>query len=130
MAKSDSEVIREHFRLADRFLKTARLSQRDGDWRTAADRAYYAMFHAASAALYQRGIIAKSHKGLISQFSKEYIKPGLIDPELSRSLRQGFSLRQASDYELYAIIEEEQVEELVVRAQEFVAHLKKLLSVS
>jgi len=55
MEESTSKAIEEHFKVAHRFLKTARLSLEDGDRRTAADRAYYAMFHAAQAALRAKG---------------------------------------------------------------------------
>ena len=76
MGKKNSDVISEHFKLADRFLKTAKLNRKAGDLRSTADRAYYAMFHAAEAALHQKGITIQSHKGLINQFGKEYIKSG------------------------------------------------------
>lgn len=129
MAKSQSDVIREHFKLADRFLKTAVLVLKEDDLRSAADRAYYAMFHAAQAALRHKGITVKSHKGLIGQFSKEYIKTGTIDPELGRMLQKGFRLRQTSDYELYAILPEKQVQDLVEKAKAFVEHLRETLAV-
>jgi uncharacterized protein (UPF0332 family) len=130
MEKPSSEVIGEHFKLADRFLKSASLMLKDGDLRTAADRAYYAMFHAAEAALYHLGVTLKSHKALISQFSKEYIKTGKIDAELGGFLQKAFDIRQDSDYKVDIELDEQQVEELISRARDFVRHLRKLVSAS
>jgi uncharacterized protein (UPF0332 family) len=94
MGNKSSKLTEEHFKLAERFLKTAKLAKEAGDLRSAADRAYYAMYHAAVAALYEKGIVTKTHKGLHHQFNKEYIKEGLIDKELGGSLIKAFELHQ------------------------------------
>ena len=129
MAKSDSGVIEERFRLAYRFLNTAKLNVKDGDLRSAADRAYYAMFHAAAAALHKKGIKAKSHRGIIQKFGEAYIKTDEFDRQLGKALQRAFSLRQASDYEVYPEPDEEQVTVMMEKAQEFVKKLKELLGV-
>lgn len=127
MAKSDSGVIKERFKLADRFLKTAKLTLKHGDLRSAADRAYYAMFHAAAAALHKKDITAKSHRGIIQKFGEVYIKSNEFDRELGKALQRAFSLRQASDYDVYPEPDEEQVTAMVEKAQEFVNRLKQLV---
>ncbi len=127
MGNKSSKLTEEHFKLAERFLKTAKLAKEAGDLRSAADRAYYAMYHAAVAALYEKGIVTKTHKGLHHQFNKEYIKEGLIDKELGGSLIKAFELRQASDYEIYAIIEESQVADVLEKAEKFLNKIKELL---
>lgn len=128
MVKPSLDVIKEHFKISNRFLKSARLLKKDGDLRTATDRAYYAMFHAAEAALRMKGVTTKSHHGLISQFHQEYIKTGLVDPKLGAFLRKAFDMRQESDYEVYAEPDKKQVGELVERAHSFVKLLKQLLA--
>ena len=45
----------------------------------AATRAYYAMFHAATAILAVKGIKRSSHHGILSAFGEYLVKPGLID---------------------------------------------------
>lgn len=58
-----------------------------GDTEGACDRAYYAMFNAARAALLVaqapvRPEIARTHGGLITAFSQYLVKPKLIPVEL------------------------------------------------
>lgn len=127
MEPNASEAIKEHFRLADRFLQTARANQGLGDLRSAVDRAYYAMFHAASAALERKGITVKRHSTLHQRFNEEYLKTGVMDPELGKYLPRAYSLRQDSDYKLFSEIDESRADEIVGRAEEFVAKLKEIL---
>ena len=67
---------------ATRAVASARLLLSDGDVDGACNRAYYAMFDAARAALLVLvpGIdpaLVKSHGGLISMFSLHFVKPGI-----------------------------------------------------
>jgi len=129
MANNSSDTIRKHFQLADQFLATARKVEQEGDLRTAADRAYYAMFHAASAALAAKGISTKTHTGLLNKLGSEYIKTGLLDRKFSGYMRMSFDLRQAGDYAIHADIDQTKVDEVVDWADEFVAKLKEILGI-
>ncbi len=75
----------------------------DGDNDGACNRAYYAMFDAARAALLASKApvppeIAKTHSGLISAFSLHLVKTGLIPVELGRSFNKAEDLRLIADY--------------------------------
>ena len=61
MGKGIAEAARQKARRA---LRTARLSVEDGDADAAVNRAYYAAFHVASAALELAGEHPKTHKGV------------------------------------------------------------------
>ena len=56
---------------AEKALKSAKLLQENGEHEDAASRAYYAMFHAARALLFNKGISAKTHRGTISIFGEK-----------------------------------------------------------
>lgn len=47
----------------------------------AANRFYYAVFHAIHALFVTIGIQSKSHNGTIAQFNQQFIKTGLIEPK-------------------------------------------------
>jgi uncharacterized protein (UPF0332 family) len=69
----------------------------------ACNRAYYAMFDAAHAALLAAGVSTgqtsiKTHAGLIGAFGKHLVQSGLIDAAYGRSLNQIHHLRQLADY--------------------------------
>ncbi len=74
-----------------------------GDADGACNRAYYAMFDAARAALLASGApvapdIAKTHNGLISAFSLHLVKTGRVPLELGKALNRAEELRLIADY--------------------------------
>jgi len=71
----------QHLAKAERALASARLLLQDGDPDGACNRAYYAMFDAAQAAIMEvRPEIdqasIKTHRGLIAAFGLHLVKPG------------------------------------------------------
>jgi HEPN domain len=75
---------------ADRCLKTAELALADADPDSACNRAYYAMFNAARAALIIAGqsklAMAKTHSGLVAAFGLHIAKAEHVPVELGRLL--------------------------------------------
>lgn len=71
-----------------------------GDADGACNRAYYAMFDAARAALLASGAeIGKTHKGVLNTFSDRLIKSGPIEKEMGRLLKHAETFRYVADYE-------------------------------
>ena len=87
----------------------------------ASDRAYYAMFYAASALLAQRGSQFRSHQGLHAAFGKEFAKSRAIDPKYHRKLLSAFELRQLADYGPQATISQGTAKNACDAASEFLA---------
>lgn len=88
---------------AERALASAQLLLNSGDVDGACNRAYYAMFDAARAALLtvQAPVpseVSRTHSGLISAFSLHLVKPGLVAVEHGRSLNKVEDLRLIADY--------------------------------
>lgn len=88
---------------ANRALESARLLLASGDVDGACNRAYYAMFDAARAALIAtrapvQAEVTRTHSGLIAAFSMHLVKPGLIAVEHGRSLNKVEDLRLIADY--------------------------------
>lgn len=74
-----------------------------GDVDGACNRAYYAMFDAARAALLASGApvrpeIGKTHSGLINAFSEHLIKNGPISKDIGRLLKRAHEIRLVADY--------------------------------
>lgn len=87
---------------ASRALASARLLLDAGDVDGACNRAYYAMFDAARAALIQSGApvvpeVAKTHSGLISAFSLHLVKTGRVPTELGKALNKAAEIRLIAD---------------------------------
>lgn len=88
---------------AQRALASAKLLLDSGDVDGACNRAYYAMFDAARAALLSihapvPAEVARTHSGLITAFSLHLVKPGLVAVEHGRSLNKVEDLRLIADY--------------------------------
>ena len=110
---------------AIRAASSARLLCDAGDYEGACDRAYYAMFNAARAALLASGAneqeaVAKTHGGLISAFSLQLVKTQKVPVEYGRLLNKVEELRLIADYK-GDTIEQEKAVWAVESAHSFVA---------
>jgi uncharacterized protein (UPF0332 family) len=88
---------------AVRAVASARLLLDDGDVDGACNRAYYAMFDAAKAALIKlapdvNSEQVKTHGGLISAFSLYLVKTGILPATMGRALNRAHEVRQIADY--------------------------------
>jgi uncharacterized protein (UPF0332 family) len=90
----------------------------------ACNRAYYAMFDAARAALMQSGApvgseVARTHSGLITAFGLHLVKPGRLPLVLGRAINRAEELRLVADY-TGAPVDSEQASWAVENAEAFV----------
>jgi len=84
-------------------LDTGRLVYDHEDYVAAVNRAYYAMFYAASALLASQGLERSKHSGVIADFRQYFVKTGIIEPEYSRIYGAAMDERHAGDYGLLAL---------------------------
>jgi hypothetical protein len=88
-------------------LKTARIDFENGQYDDSISRSYYAVFHALSAALLQKGLTYSSHSQVIGAFNREFIKQDLLPKEFTAIVQGLFADRQTGDYDLGDMIDEE-----------------------
>lgn len=89
--------------------------------------AYYAVFHAAEAALLVEGDEPRSHEGLKSLFGLRFVKTGRLPEELVSILRGLKDERENGDYSIFPAITTEEAERAVASAERFVAALEEFL---
>ena len=109
-------------------LREAKLLLDNGEYRGAANRAYYAAFHALRAVLALDDFDSKKHSGVISKFRETYIKTGRFTPEMSDTISSLFRIRSASDYDDFYIASKADVETQYHRAEKLVAEIERYLS--
>ncbi len=98
------------------------LETKDADG--ACNRAYYAMFDAARAALLFSGHdIGKTHKGNLNAFSDRLVKNGPFPKEMGRLLKRAETFRYVADYEGNRV-ELSDAQEIVEQAVTFVSMMK------
>ena len=101
-------------------LVAARNSIDSGDFAVAVGSAYYAMLYAARAALSERDLHAKTHRGLWSHFNEHFVRPGVVDEGLAAKARNAERLRYEADYDA-ASVEKELAETVLTDAEAFVS---------
>ena len=105
---------------AERALRTARLALDDGDGGGAVNRAYYACFYLARAALLGVGEVPKTHKGTHARFKLHFVADGPLPPDDGRILTDAFAARQRSDYDTFAVTDTAAAADLLADAERFV----------
>jgi len=120
--------VEDLFEKAIRAVSSAQLLLDSGDADGACNRAYYAMFDAARAALLASDApvvpeVVKTHSGLISAFSLYLVKTGQVPVELGKALNKVEDLRLIADYKGDPI-ELEDATWAVQQAERFVQTMK------
>lgn len=99
--------------------------------RVAARSAYYAMFHAAEASIFERtGRAAKTHSGVRSLFAQS--TKDLPDPDrgLAGDLARAYSHKESADYgtDPARIVTDEAAAETIAAADRFITRVAALLA--
>ncbi len=112
---------------AERYLASSRALIDLGDHESAVSRAYYAMFYAARAALRERGVDARTHAGVVSEFGRVFVKPGEVArPHLS-ALGRALNDRLVAEYDEAVAFSARQAESLLAASEAFVREIERLL---
>ena len=121
-----------YLRKAEAALSAARLLLQAKDGDGACNRAYYAMFDAAHAALFALGVEGmtspiKTHNGLIAKFGQEVILKGHLPSTFGEDLNAVQRFRQVADYS-GDLVADDKAAWAVERAEAFVAAIRSLLA--
>ena len=100
---------------------------REGFIDDAISRAYYSMFHAASAVLLSEGITVESHSALKTMFGLHFIKTGKIEKKYGHWLNKLKDERENGDYDIFTSFEREDAKEDIDEAEEFLSEMKRFL---
>ena len=93
-----------------------------------AGRAYYAMFHAAEAALLRLGLRYSKHSAVHAAFGKHLVKTGRLPGHPHRWLLNAFDLRTAADYDALFEVGSSAAVEVLKQAEEFVSTVEAWLT--
>jgi len=108
-------------------LAWARSALGRGEYRLALNRAYYAVFHLASAVLARLDVLRHRHSGVESAFHEYLIKPGHIEPEYGPFYREIRQWRENADYHFGVEFTEEKTREVLEQAERIVVRLERFL---
>ena len=98
MSLSDEErqtLVRMELQKAREAYEDIGILQQAGRWSGAANRLYYAVFHAVNALFIHDGLQSNSHKGSHALFSMHYIKTGVLPSDFGRLYIQPISAKRS-----------------------------------
>lgn len=112
---------------ARRSLRAAQRHLDESDFDFCASRAYYAAFYAMEAALLTKNVTCSTHGGVLTTFSEQFIKTGMLPAEFGAKAARLFRERQIGDYEFDVSVAEPDAEQDVAVASDIVVAVERLL---
>ena len=122
------EISKARFDHAKECLLDAKMLLTGERYRSAANRAYYAIFHAMRAVLALDGVDMKHHSGIISEFRRRYINTGIFETRMSEIISVLFDVRTDSDYDDFFVISKADTAAQIENAAYFVDRVAAYLS--
>lgn len=93
----------------------------------AANRMYYAVFHAVCALLLYDGIQVNTHRGSHALFSQHYIKTGLLPREYDQLYNQLQTMREESDYNCAYDVDIDELQQRLEPAKQMIEDIENHL---
>ena len=123
MSLSDEErkiIVDLELEKANRTYDAAMIMIEKEHWESAANRLYYALFHAVNALLIHDGHQVNTHKGSHAMFGMYYIRTNKLPREYSNIYQKLESIRDESDYNWAYNIVPEDISEKVTTARQMI----------
>lgn len=108
-------------------LKSARILQENGLYFKSIVSSYYAVYHAAKAALLLKGIVPQSHEGVERMLSLYYVKTGELEVNIGRIIGRLMKLREEADYYPESTFGLNESTDAFKMANEFVENIQKVI---
>jgi uncharacterized protein (UPF0332 family) len=121
------EQAKKELARANKSLLAARMLLENQLYEDCVSRSYYAVLHAAKAALIKIGVEAKSHQAVKRMFSLHFIRSEQIEKHFAEILTAQQQDREIGDYNIYLNIERDRASKRVFDAEKFVKRIEKFL---
>lgn len=112
--------VRYRLEKAEETYQAAQVLYEAAQWNSVVNRLYYACFYAASAVLLYRHISAKSHAGIIGQFSENVVRTGEISLDDFRVYSKLLNWRTKGDYSDLYDFNKEDIDMVMLPARHFI----------
>jgi len=116
-----------HMQKALKRLHVAQKLFHDKEYEDAVSRAYYAMYHAAKAALATVNAFPKTHEGVVTEFGKKLILTGTLPKQLGKNLADTKAARETYEYTITTTTDKTEAETILHNAKTFVKAIEKYL---
>ena len=130
MSLNDNErqiIVNRELEKAERTYDDMLFCAREGKWETAANRIYYALFHAMSALLVNDGHIVKSHRGVLTMFGEYYVRTGIFTKQDGSLLSELVIMRDNADYNCFFEADEEKLKPFLEPTRLLIEKIKQYI---
>jgi uncharacterized protein (UPF0332 family) len=122
------QVIGIRLNKAHEDLATACDNLASGHLRAAVNRAYYTIFHTASAALLWLEVERARHSGIEAAFIEFLVKPGLVEPEHRQIYANARDWREDQEHkDIMRSLDKSTAAQIVADAERFVERMERYL---
>lgn len=121
--------IRYRLEKAQEVYQAASVLYEAAQWNSVINRLYYACFYSAGAMLLYKQISAKSHAGVIGQFSEHIVRTGIVSIDEFRVYAKLLNWRTKGDYnDLYDFTKED-VDTMMFPTRHFIDKVAALIEI-
>lgn len=128
--ESKSALIRYRLERSSETLAEAKVLSDNGFYNAAVNRLYYACYYAAVALLLIKGLSTQTHHGVKTLLGCHFISTGQISSNSGKAFTTLFEKRHSTDYDDFVCCDKEMVDDLVPRAETFIAEVRSLIAKS
>lgn len=125
--KVSKELAKHRLNQAKEDLQASVLLYENELYKSANNRAYYAIFHSIKAALSLEPIDFKRHKDVIAYFNQHYIKAEIFPKKLGHKISVAQTTREDSDYDDEYVVSREKTQAQIETAKELLSLIKKYI---
>ncbi len=124
------ELVKLRLERAEELVKEAKKLLEDNSFKSANNRAYYAMEKAITALLIDKRIETKTHNGAMKMFNVEYVRGenAVFTNEDYRLVSKAEQIRNSSDYDDFYVTNKEEAKQQVEDAIYMVEKVKSYFS--
>lgn len=116
------------FRRATECLQAADACRKTALYADAVSRAYYSIYHGATALIATQGLKAKSHRGLHMLFRANFLETGILESWWAQEMRKLYNCRINADYRPDIVFGRANATSAYESAVQFLASVQPLLS--
>lgn len=118
--KISKELAKHRLEQAKEDLVSAKLNYEHNLYKSANNRAYYAIFHSIKSVLALEAIDFKKHKDVQAYFNKNYVSTEIFPKSIGRKIAEASKMREDSDYDDEFIVDAEKTKKQIETAIELI----------
>ena len=131
MSLSENErsiIVNRELEKSERTFDDVLFCAKEGKWEAAANRLYYALFHAMSAVLICDGYQVKSHRGILAMFGEHYVRTEIFPQADGSLLSELVIMRDNADYNCFFEATEERLEQYIEPTRKLIDKIKQYIA--